>query len=502
VRTNGATSVRVQYRLYSREMGVRTNWVEDGFALVNGAATYITLGDGLARPHVVSVTLPPSWKTAISGMPESGSPHTFMARNFDVLVDSPIVAGNPGVHEFAVGGRPHYLVNVNEPPFWDVKRSVADVQKIVEANLGFWGSLPYEKYVFLNVLSEAGGGLEHQNSVTMMASRWSTRSHQRYVGWLGLVSHEYFHLWNVKRLRPIELGPFDYDKENYTRSLWIAEGLTDYYGSLMLRRAGLLTDDEALGDLSSAIASLQRTPGRLVQPLEQASFDAWIKEYRPDENSPNVSISYYTKGAVVGFLLDARIRAATDGRRSLDDVMRTANARYSGTRGYTPLEFRQVVNEIAGVDLSEWMRQTLETTRELDYNQALDWYGLRFTPSEPARSQGSSINWQGLRLRTDNNRLVVSEVRRDTPGEASGINVDDEIVALDEFRVTPGRWMSRVSSYEPGDTVSVLVGRRDALTRFDLKLAAPQVEEWRLRPRTDATPAQAQHLRAWLAERP
>jgi predicted metalloprotease with PDZ domain len=386
-----------------------------------------------------------------------------------------------------------------------VARSVADVQKIVEANLEFWGSLPYEKYVFLNVLTEAGGGLEHQNSVTMMASRWSTRSRQRYVSWLGLVSHEYFHLWNVKRLRPVELGPFDYDAENYTRSLWIAEGLTDYYGSLMLRRAGLVSEDEALGDLSNAIASLQRTPGRLVQSLELASFDAWIKEYRPDENSPNVSISYYTKGAVVGFLLDARIRAASSGRRSLDDVMRTAFSRYSGARGYTPAEFRQVVNEIAGSDLSRWMQRVLDTTDELDYGPALDWFGLRFTPSERPRGSASEVNWQGLRLRTDNNRLIVTEVRRDTPGEASGINVDDEILALDEYRVTAARWMSRASLYEPGDVVSVLVARRDALSRFDLKLAAPHVEEWTLRPRTDATAAQQQRLHAWLAatgERP
>lgn len=502
VETGGGADVRVHYRLYSREMGVRTNWVEDRFALVNGAATYITVADGMRLPHVVTLALPADWKTAISGLPEMGPGHTFNARDFDTLVDSPIVAGNPGVHEFTVAGKPHYLVNVNEPPFWDVTQSVADVRKIVEANLTFWGSLPYDKYVFLNVLTEAGGGLEHQNSVTMMASRWSTRSRRRYVRWLGLVSHEYFHLWNVKRLRPVELGPFDYDVENYTRSLWIAEGLTDYYGGLLLRRAGLVSDDESLADLSSAIEELQTTPGRLVQPLELASFDAWIKEYRPDENSSNVTISYYTKGAVVGFLLDAAIRRATDGQRSLDDVMRTAFARFSGPRGYTPAEFRQVVKEMAGVDLSDWMRRSLETTEELDYRQALDWLGLQFTPSPPARGFGSQSSWQGLRLRTDDNRLIVSQVRRDTPGEASGINVGDEIVALDDYRVTAGQWDSRADLYQPGDTVSVLVARRDALTRFDLKLGPVEIPQWRLRPLSDAAPVQQQHLREWFEGSP
>lgn len=499
VSTGGAREVRLTYRVFSHEMGVRTNWVEDAFALVNGAATFITLKEGTSRrPHSVSLLLPAEWHASISGLPDGTTPHSFTASSFDELVDSPIVAGNPAVHEFRVGGKPHYLVNVNEPPFWDVPRSVGDVRKIVEANLQFWGSLPYDKYVFLNVLTESGGGLEHRNSVTMMASRWSTRTRRRYVRWLGLVSHEYFHLWNVKRLRPVELGPFDYDVENYTRSLWIAEGLTDYYGGLMLRRAGLVSDDEALDDVSSAIAELQTTPGRLVQPVELASFDAWIKEYRADENSPNVAISYYTKGAVVGFLLDAKIRRATGGTRNLDDVMRAAYTRYAGSRGYTPAEFRQVINETAGADFNDWLRRALETTEELDYSEALEWLGLRFTQSPPARGVGGSFNWQGMRLRSDNNRLIVSQVRRGTPGEASGINVDDEIVALDEFRLRADQWEARADLYQPGDVVSVLVSRRDALRRFDLKVEPPILEQWRLRPLGDATPAQRQHLSQWL----
>ncbi len=177
-----------------------------------------------------------------------------------------------------------------------------------------WGELPYRKYVFLNLLTEGSGGLEHRNSVCLMTSRWATPHAQGLpLGWLGLVSHEFFHVWNIKRLRPVELGPFDYEHENYTRSLWIVEGITDYYGPLTVRRAGLSATEEYLASLSEAIHTLQSTPGRLVQSAEQASWDAWIKLYRPDENSVNTTISYYTKGAVVGWLLDARIRHATSG---------------------------------------------------------------------------------------------------------------------------------------------------------------------------------------------
>ena len=182
------------------------------------------------------------------------------------------------------------------------------------------GACPIKtKYVFLNVLTEAGGGLEHKNSFTVMASRWATRTRRTYVNWLDIVAHEYFHAWNVKRLRPVELGPFDYENENPTRSLWIAEGFTEYYGALTLHRAGLTSRAEYLGtgtdtagSLSALINNLQSTPGRLVQSAEQSSFDAWIKLYRPDENSNNVAISYYTKGAVVAWLLDAKIRSATN----------------------------------------------------------------------------------------------------------------------------------------------------------------------------------------------
>jgi predicted metalloprotease with PDZ domain len=274
--------------------------------------------------------------------------------------------------------------------------------------------------------------------------------------------------------------------------------LTDYYGSLALRRAGLVSEQAYLAMLSDDIENLQTTPGRLVQPLELASFDAWIKEYRSDENSPNVAISYYTKGAVVGFLLDARIRRATRGRHSLDDVMRVAYSRFSAKRGFTPAEFRQVVNEVAGADFTDWVRRALETTEELDYREALDWYGLHFTTGMRSRTPGE-IEWQGLRLRTESDRLIVTQVRRDSPAYDSGINVEDEIVALDEFRVRPDQWEARIETYHPGDSVSVLVARRDELMRFEVRLGPPQLDEWQIRLLPDATPAQRQAREAWLS---
>ena len=497
VATAGADPVHVAYRVYCREMSVRTNWVEADFALLNGAPTFLTLVEDGARPHDVQVILPPNWATIMTGLParpELGK-HGYRAADFDTLVDTPILAGNPAVHTFEVDGKPHHLVNEGEGGVWDGPRSVDDTEKIVRAHWRLWGGrLPYDQYLFLNLLTQAGGGLEHRNSTVLMSNRWNTRGREPYLDWLRLVSHEYFHVWNVKRLRPVELGPFDYEREVYTKNLWIAEGVTAYYTELGVRRAGLCSDAECLDALSGLIRRLQTTPGRLVHPLEMASYDAWIKLYRSDENSPNTTISYYTKGAVVAFLLDAKIRAATDGCKALDDVLRLAYTRYSGERGFTREEFRTVVQEAAGVPLHDWFVSVLETTEELDYTEALDWLGLRFAAAEASRAGG----WTGLETRAAGGRLLVSQVRRDTPGWHAGFNVDDEILAVDDDRVLPDQWKARLKQYQPGDRVSVLIARRDRLRRLDITLEAESPNVWKLEPHPDASKAQLARRDAWL----
>jgi predicted metalloprotease with PDZ domain len=321
------------------------------------------------------------------------------------------------------------------------------------------------------------------------------RTRDAYLNWLSLASHEYFHLWNVKRLRPIELGPFDYEHEVYPRSLWISEGLTDYYGDLQVRRAGLSSTGEYLAQLSEAIQTLQTTPGRLTQTAEMASFDAWIKHYRADENSINSAISYYTKGAVLGFVLDARIRAATNGAKTLDEVMRLAFTRYSGARGFTPAEFRQTATDVAGTDLGAWFKQALETTDEIDYSPALDWYGLEFRTSRPP---SDPAGWLGAKTKIDGGRLVVENVPRGTPALDAGVNPGDEILAIDGFRVPADKLDERLQSYRPGQTVTLLVARREELKRLTVTLGLEPANRWTLTVKPNATPAQQAHLAAWL----
>ena len=366
-------------------MSVRTNWIESDFAFVNGAPTFLTLAGEPRRPHEVSIVPASGWTRSITALepavrpkPDTTAPHTYSAPDYDTLVDSPILIGNPELYEFSVDGVPHVLANAGDTTFFDSSRVVKDLEAIVRAHKEFWGSFPYQRYVFINLLTEGGGGLEHARSSVLMGSRWATRTRKAHLRWLELASHELFHAWNVKRLRPIELGPFDYEREVFTPSLWVVEGITDYYGDVLVLRAGRSSAQEFLDSLSDKIEELQTTPGRAVRSVTQASMDAWIKLYRPDENTPNTAISYYTKGAVVAFLLDAKIRRATGGRRSLDEVMREAYARYSATHGFTPDEFRVLTEHVAGIDLGAFWRTAIESTEELDYSEALEVFGLQF----------------------------------------------------------------------------------------------------------------------------
>ncbi len=495
ITTGGAPNVTLRYKVYSREMTVRNNWVETAFAMLNGAPTFITLVERAARPHDVRVELPAAWKRVETALePVSGSPNTFRAADFDTLVDSPIIIGNPVTREFTVDNKRHTVVFEGDTSMIDADKVVADVQKIVNAGKAVMGSLPYPHYHFMTMVTEASGALEHKNSYLGMTNRFATRTRGAYLSFIGTLAHEYFHNWNVKRLRPVELGPFDYENENYVKTLWVAEGFTDYYADILNKRAGIETKDEYLNALSNQIEQVQTIPGRLVTPVAMASFDTWIKQYRPDENMANMSINYYPKGAVIAFLLDAKIRKATNGARSLDTGMQWAMQRYSGEKGYTPEQFYAVMSEAAGTDLKGWFAQVAESTNELDYTEALDYFGLRFRPVDPR----TAAPYIGGGTRNDAGRLVITSVRRGTPGLDAGLNVDDEIIAIDDVRVRADGLAARLGQYKPGDKVAVTVARRDRLMKLDVTLGADPGRPWRLEALPNATPEQAARLTALL----
>ncbi len=415
VSSAGSDVINISYRMKCERASVVTNWIGDDFAVFNGPATFLNDAGNKKRPHRVRVELPDGWK-AYSGLESvPNQPNEFVAPDYDTLLDSPILAGkNLSVHEFEVAGVKHVFVSAGEHPGWDGAKAAANLAKMVQGQYDFWGQLPFKRYVFLNMFNKGGGGLEHLNSTlitTQLNPSGKNTEPWSAFRWLAFVSHEYFHTFNVKRLRPIELGPFDYEHPPTTASLWISEGLTSYYGDLIVVRSGLAKPEDFLGSMSSYIRQLQDSPGRLKQSLEQASLDVWNSGMSGVTSDKDNKISYYVKGPIVGFLLDAKIRRATSGAKSLDDVMRLAYSRYSGEHGFTPTDFVAVTEEVAGVDLDAWFKHHLASTEELDYAEALAWFGLQFTDEADPKSKWS------LSVHPDATDAQKAELRRLTSGQ-------------------------------------------------------------------------------------
>jgi predicted metalloprotease with PDZ domain len=396
---------------------------------------------------------------------------------------------------------PHRVV-FDGPGNYDPERVRRDMQKVVEAAAQLMGDVPYSDYTFLVVLGPTGGGgLEHLNSTLLTWRRFGFASDDDWRGFLTLVAHEFFHLWNVKRIRPEPLGPFDYTAENYTRLLWVAEGVTSYYETLLLRRAGLINDRLFLDIHARAFQQLQETPGRLEQSLEEASFDAWIKYYRSDENTVNSAISYYDKGQIVALLLDLEIRRRSDGRRSLDDVMRALYADFGKRdRNYTPADFQRAAEREAGAPLEEFFKAYVRGREELDYNAALDAFGLRLDttgggqPEGPARPRA----WLGATLTEDGGRLSVRNVPAGTPAYEQGLYAADQIVAVDGYRATRDFLDARLREKRPGDTVALTVFRADELRTISVKLGGRVEAAYRILPVRNPSERQARFYQSWL----
>ena len=517
VATENSKRLTVSYRVYCNELSVRTNFVDNQFALLNGAPTFITVAENRDSEHRVQLILPKKWKRSATSLKSGDVSHHYIASSFDELVDSPIVAGNINVYPFEVAGIRHELVNVGESGYWDGDQAASDLSKVVAAHHELWGVVPYSRYLFINVICGRGGGLEHDNSTVMLTSRWSFRDKNRYKSWLSLASHEFFHTWNVRRLRPKALVNYDYENEVYTPSLWIAEGITSYYEDLLLVRAGLIDSDKFLDWLSKKISSVQNRPGRLVQSLKDSSYDSWIKFYRPSDNSRNTQISYYSKGAVVGFLLDAEIRKVTEGAKSLDDVMKKMYRDY-WVSGYESADFRKVVADVCGKDLSRFFEQYVDSTAELDFENAKVYFGLRLPADDEEEAaeneeedledgnpdesednveseQSDKKGWLGFSLSGNN----IDDVELDSPANRAGLNDGDELIAIDGIRIR-GDLDRRLGQFDVGDEVELLVSRREVLSKIRLTIIPkPEKPKWNLKRLAKPSEEQESNLSLWLS---
>jgi len=496
---NGAREWSASYRVYANELSVRTNQLNSDHAFWNNAALLMYLDGYLNAPSTLRILAPQPWKIA-TGLPAAGK-NTFRAENFDILYDSPVEVSNFKMISFSVKNVPHRIVIDGEGNY-DPEKMKADVQKIVATSIELMGAeIPYRDYTFiLHLRSNTGGGLEHLNSTALGYPRFGFQPETRYRGFLGLVSHEFFHLWNVKRIRPDALGPFDYNKENYTKLLWVAEGITSYYGDLILRRAGLMSEKDYLASLARAFQSFQRVPGRRVMSAEEASFDTWIKYYRQDENSVNSQIDYYDKGAIVGLLLDLEIRKLTHNSKSLDDVMRALYSEFfKKNRNYTPADFQRLSEQMAGTSLEEFFSRYVRGREEFDYNRALAAAGLRLDLSEAsAGMKATEKAYLGADLSQDGDRLLVSRVLEGSPAYEQGLNTGDQIVALDNMRANKEFFEARLAEKRPGQLISLTIFRFDDLSLMPIKLGSMSNAAYRIVELEKPTEEQRKIYRSWL----
>ena len=499
--------IKVTYRVYANELSVRTSHVDASHAYFNGGSVFLYVKGAVDQPLKLKIEAPAAWKVTTSLGLAPDPDDFYQAPNYDILVDSPAEVGNHRLLEFDVRGKRHRIAIWGEGNY-EENRLKEDVAKIVEQGALIFGELPYDHYTFFVHLQPAiGGGLEHLNSTTLHSRPDSFAPRRAYVRFLGLVSHEYFHLWNVKRIRPQVLGPFDYQHENYTRALWVSEGITDYYGSQLLRRAQLITPAEYLEEFGRDIMNYEQTPGRHEQSAESASFDAWIKHYRPDENEPNTAMSYYLRGSLLGWLLDLEIRTKTAGARTLDDAMRYLYDNYARRGvGFPEGELKGVFEKIAGTDLSDFFKNYVSGTAEIDFDRYLQLSGLELRRgyasgvSDNRDRPAGKPGWLGCRLRVSEGRILINNVIAGTSGYDVGLNAADELVALDGWRLNSTNYTERFDHLREGQDVSLTVFRRERLMTFTLKADKRPFDRYSIAPIKDASPAQTKLRQSWLAE--
>ena len=492
--------LRITIVVYAWDLSVRGAHLDESHGFFNGTSVFL---QARAAEHLpCRLTLLPAphplrWRAYTSLPVVGGHPPRwdgfgqYHADNYDALIDHPVEMGTPKAIQFTACGAQHELVFTGLAPNLDLKRIADDVRRICEAQIRFFEPRTHrapfldtaDRYVFMTMLTGDGyGGLEHRASTALMASRndlpvtGSAKAPDGYQTFLGLVSHEYFHTWNVKRIKPAAFAPYDLSRENHTRLLWIFEGFTSYYDDLLLLRSGVVDRKDYLRILGKQIGSVLASPGRHKQSVADSSFDAWTRYYKQDENSPNAIVSYYTKGSLVALGLDLTIRERTDGGHSLDDVMRLLWDRYGrdfyagGGKGLSERAFPALVREATGVDVADELRRWVYGTEDVPLAKLLA--TQRIALRLKADLTRPSLD---ARVRSHGDHLTLASVTQDGAAHRGGLSAHDTLVAIDGIRVghTPAALDMLLGRYQAGDTVRVHVFRRDELREFKVVLVAP-----------------------------
>jgi predicted metalloprotease with PDZ domain len=511
--------------IYAHDLSVRGAYLDLNHAFFNGAALFFRV-EGKEDERCVVHVAPPrhilenEWKVATGMERLTGTADdfgAFVALGYDELIDHPVLMGKLSCGKFDVAGAEHVIAIFGGHDI-DCRRLERDLQRLCAYHAEFFGGpVPMNRYIFLITAGNEGyGGLEHRNSSALLCTHsdlprpGAAEVSAGYQKFLGLASHEYFHLWNIKRIRPAEFVPYKLDHEAYTRQLWIFEGITSYFDDLGLLRSELIAPQAYLELLGRSLTAVYQTGGRRRQTLEESSFDAWIKFYKPDENSPNAMVSYYRKGAMVALALDLELRLKSNGRCSLDDVMRAVWQKFGqdSLRGLPESGFERLAEDVSGLSLGDFFRQALRTTVDPPVGILLSQFGIRLqmrtresetdvggTPGNPGNRPKA---WLGIRTGKQGDLALVKNVISGGPAIKSGLSANDELVAMQGFRVTATNFPELLERINAGQSVDIDVFRRDELLRVSVVAAAPPRDICYLSVAEDADEATAQRRRDWL----
>jgi predicted metalloprotease with PDZ domain len=494
IETQGAKDVEVRYTVYANSLNDRTRHVDDSHAFLSGAAVFLYAPSRRSDFLSVRIESPVDWRISCGLETASQEPRTLIAPNYDALIDSPIEAGKHDLISFTVNGKLHEVAVWNGCNL-NADRLEHDLTRIVQTEAGIFGELPYDRYVFiLHIGPGLRGGTEHLNSTVMQCAPNAFSDDKQYKRLLSLAAHEMFHTWNVKRLRPASLRNIDLAKENYTDLLWFCEGATSYYDELVLVRAGLDTPEAYMTSLAEAIYQHRARPGSRVQSVTESSFDAWVKFNRPTPDDFNSTVSYYDAGALASLLLDMEIRKRTDNLASLDTLMREMYVSFPASGpGFSTSDLIAAAGRLTNSPFEYFFKKYIQGVETFPFEDAFSVVGLELRPSENARA------FTGLQLQDENGACIVKGVLSSGPAYAAGVNVGDEIVALNGQRMTAKEFMSHVSDHRmPGDRVWLQIVRRSRLRRIDFELTAKPITRCRIEKVSSPTPEQNAAYRSWL----
>ena len=492
--------IKVSYQVYANELGMRTRHIDDSHAFLDNSTVVMYSEESRAMQHTINLELDPSWRS-VSGLPTGSHSNQFIAKNYDVLADSPIETGINKFETFSIDGRDYELVIWGEGNY-DAEKMVSDLKVMVQQSKHIWQGYPFSRYVFMvHATSGARGATEHLNSTIIQRSRFKFSDRKDYLGFILTAAHEFVHTWNVKQYRPKGLVPYNYQSENYSNLIWLAEGSTSYLQSQLLMRGELITAKEFLAKLANRINAHQHKPGKDSQTIAQASFDTW--QSQGGDYGNNHSVNIYSEGFMVSWLLDFDILTRTKLKRSYRDVHNELYQQFGVPKSYDEQDVIDILTQVTKKDYHDWWQTNVHGHLNIDFNKLLAKAGLVMSYGKSndknisKQEKAKLLPWTGIKVKKASHGLKVTAVEKGSPAWQAGITLDDIIIAVDGLRLVSKDLKSRLKDFKVEQDVEFALFRRDQLITKSITLGAIAKEKLKIIPLAKASRKQKAFFKAW-----